>query len=79
MMKVFKYTILVVFVSSSALAEDAPPTVTLTQDQLTRLIQAENAKAVGAYAAQTAQATAKDAYDAVQKAFASPQKPTKVQ
>ncbi len=64
-----KYALILCLLASPALAADAP-TVTLTQDQLSRLIQSEQAKAVANYASQAEAAKAKDVYDAVQKAFA---------
>jgi len=54
--------------ASPAFAADAP-TVTLTQEQLQRLINAEAAKSVAQFVAQEKSAAAKDVYEALEKAF----------
>lgn len=70
--------------STSALAQvqtqpGAPATVTLTQDQLQRLITGEQAKAAAAavsqYVAQEKESTNKDIYDLVKSAFAPKPQP----
>ena len=52
----------------------ALPTVLLTKEQLTAIIQAENARAVANYIADEKRAAAKDAYEVVRKAFEAPAK-----
>lgn len=66
--------------ASGAFAADAPPTVTLTQPELSAIINAEASKAVANFAAQQEAAKAKDAYAKVNEAFApkpqaKPEKP----
>ena len=56
---------------SSAFAADAPPTVTLTQPELSAIINAEASKAVANFAAQQEVTKAKDAYAKINEAFAS--------
>ena len=65
-----RYMIVFLLLGSSALAEDAPPTVTLTQGELQLLISAESSKAVMAYINQQEFAKAKVVYDKVNTAFA---------
>ncbi len=63
---------------SLAFAADAPPTVTLTQPELSAIINAEASKAVANFAAQQEAAKAKDVYAKVNEAFA-PKSPAKLE
>ena len=69
----FRLMFLVVLVASPAIADDAP-TVTLTRDQLQKIVEAESARAVGEYISNEKRAAAKDAYEIVRKAFEAPAK-----
>ena len=69
---------IVAFAASEAYAADALPTVTLTQPELTAIINAEASKAVANFAAQQEIAKAKDAYAKVNEAFA-PKSPAKLE
>ena len=69
-----KYAILAFLIAAPAFAADPPPTVTLTQPELSAIINAEAAKAVANFAAQQEAAKAKDAYAKVNEAFA-PKRP----
>ena len=65
-----RYTILAFLITIPAFAADAPPTVTLTQPELSAIINAEASKAVANFAAQQEAAKAKDAYAKINEAFA---------
>ncbi len=75
-----KYTVIAasMIFAFSAFAADAPPTVTLTQPELSAIINAEASKAVANFAAQQEAAKAKDAYEKVNEAFA-PKSPAKLE
>lgn len=60
--------------ASLAIADE--PTVTLTQGELQALIDAESAKAVAGYVAQSEYAKAKSAFAKVNAAFAPPTPPS---
>ncbi len=67
-----RYIIPLLLLSTAAFAEDKPqpPTVTLTQAELSALITAENTKAVSAFATQQEVAKAKGVYDKINAALA---------
>ena len=72
--KIMKYALIFVFAATSVFAADASPTVTLTQPEVSAIINAEASKAIANFAVQQEAAKAKDAYTKVNAAFAP--KPT---
>lgn len=69
-----KAAIMFLALTTSVFGQGLPPTVTLTQDQLQRLITGEQAKAsaaaVAQYVAQEKAEANKDVYDLVKSSFA---------